>query len=148
MNLLRWWRPDPEVKAFVADLNTVAFSSYTNQRLWLRTGHAILAAIIWALLTDNAARLMSILEFVLMWCGFLTGKSLVTAGRDAVKRNTDIDFVREKALGKVSGPPTVTAHAEDQGTVTVETGAAKTPSSAVGGEEPKWAEGDPRAGIL
>ena len=30
-----WWRPDPEVKAFVADLNGVQYSSYTNQGLWV-----------------------------------------------------------------------------------------------------------------
>jgi hypothetical protein len=100
VNVRDWWpwKPSSEVKAFVADLNTVAYSSYTNQRLWLRTGHAILVAILWALLTDNVDRLDDALNFVLMWCSFLTGKSVITAGRDAVKRNTAEKYIAAKGI--------------------------------------------------
>lgn len=103
MNLRAWipsWGPDHEVKAFVADLNGVQYSSYTNQRLWIRTGNVVLAAIIWALLTDHVARLDGLTTFLAVWCGYLTGKSITTAASRFAKSKTNEKYVEAKERGK------------------------------------------------
>lgn len=102
MNLRELWpiKPSLEVKAFVADLNTVSYASYTNQRLWIRTGNVMLVAIVWALLTNHAGRLEGLTGFLGMWCGFLLGKSGVTSLSSHGKRRTEPAYVEAKERGK------------------------------------------------
>jgi hypothetical protein len=122
-----WWRPDPEVKAFVADLNGVAYSSYTNQRLWIRTGNTLLAAFIWALLTDNVDRLVAALPFIGIWLGGVGTKSGITALSRYGKSKTSTKFVEAQERGKASAAAGVTVHAQDESKVAVTTKPAAAP---------------------
>jgi hypothetical protein len=85
------------------ELNTVAFSSFTNQLLWIGSAASTQYLAHWCLKNDHETALVAAVPFFVMWFGFLTGKSGITAVRDAVKRNTDIDYVKAKEEGKATG---------------------------------------------
>jgi hypothetical protein len=116
-----WFRPSAETKAFVADLNTVSYSSYTNQRLWIRTGNTLLVSFIWALLTDNVDRLVGALPFIAVWLGGVGTKSGITALSRYGKSKTAERYVEAKERGKATAAAGVTVHAEDQSKVAVTT---------------------------
>lgn len=138
MNLRELWplKPSLEVKAFVADLNTVAYSSYTNQRLWIRTGNVILVAIIWALLTDHVSRLDGLTAFLAMWCAYLTGKSVVTAASGYGKSKTSPAFVEAHARGTAQAAGTHPAESRTR---------RKTDLPGHGASEPNVYQDDERA---
>jgi hypothetical protein len=137
------WGPDPEVKAFVADLNGVQYSSYTNQRMWLRFVNVLIVSYIWALLTDHVERLTDALTFIGVVGTFLTGKSVVTAASRYGKSKQSEKAIEAKERGKASATPTVHADKVEKMEVTP-------PKEHAEGtrEEPEWSRGDPRAGVL
>lgn len=77
-------------------LNRVAFSDVTDQFLWLITALVVLLVWVAAIAFNVVDRLTASMAFMAMWLGYLTGSSLLTAGRDAHKRNTDNDYLAEK----------------------------------------------------
>lgn len=138
MNLRELWplKPSIEVKEFVADLNQTAYASYTNQRLWIRTGNVILAAMAWALLTNNVARLESLTGFVAMWVGYLTGKIVVTGLSSHGKRRTEPAYVEAKERGKAQAAGTRPAESRTR---------RKTDLPGHGATEPNVYQDDERA---
>ena len=94
------------------DLNTVSFSSFTNQLLWLATAIHMQYVAHWCIAHGKVDWLVASVPFWVMWLGFLTGKSGITAIRDAVKRNTDVGYVEAKERGKVAGAAAAAVIAE------------------------------------
>lgn len=78
-------------------LNRVAFSDVTDQFLWLVTAFVVLLVWVASIAFDVVDRLTASMAFMAMWLGYLTGSSLLTAGRDAHKRTTDTGYIAEKA---------------------------------------------------
>lgn len=94
------------------ELNTVSFSSFTNQMLWLATAIHMQYVAHWCITNGRVEWLVASVPFWVMWLGFLTGKSSITGIRDAVKRFTDRDYIEAKERGKTAGAAAAAVIAE------------------------------------
>jgi hypothetical protein len=134
----------------LAALNTTTDKHILGKRLTIATAALCFFIILWMAWSsdDRSERLaVSTLE---SWLFFLAAYLGINLGQFAVKRATDKDTKVAVAEAKAKSAPPTVAVAGNVGTVDASQAPTTAERAAVQPkpEEPEWAQGDPRAGIL
>jgi hypothetical protein len=151
-----------KVKDFINTLNTVSFSSLTNQILWMLGSAVFTCVAAWLMTRPDQFNASGVLiasgsgmravgvDLAMALLFAWTGKSAITAASRFGKSTTSEKYVEAKERGKATAPPQTVVEAKDQSTVKVDASPASGPEREPRGkdEDRQWASGDPRAGVL